>query len=735
MARFAPFATLTSKFVLVTGIFLIPLTVTSWLLNQQMIDRGVFNSDEVNGSSYLSEVNNILNDLSRSRAALALSGHPDLSKDIGGIAASELPKRIQRYLSALDTIHAGPQRLTGEKLTWDKTKKEVEAALATQDPAAKLIALADASRSVAAFGSAIGDKSNLILDQALDSYYLMDIVLLKVVALGNRLDQVQNIIGAMQEGEVLSPANRVTLIEATGSINEILAAMENGNLRVIEDEIKKKGFTARAQVISAMGTSAVAALREYATLIRKTIVDDVAPVRSTQLKSLDDAYDLALAAIDSLNAKAFPEMQALIQARVDEYRNIRLAGAGAAAAALMIIGLVLTITFRSLRRSTRELRESAKRIIAGTAVQPSGAAATIVFSSQDEIGRTAADLTLINAELVKARTMSVQFQKDAGQLMEVVMSASEGKLSVQLPEVSEGELGVITSALGMMLTSWSGIIADMRSVSATAEQLLASVNEASSEVETSAGVQGERIVHTTSSITALNQDLQQMSSGATHAAEASAKALSQANDGEKVIRQAVTGADNLRTQVQLTAKRVKSMADRSTEIGEILAIINQIASETKLLSINASIEATRAGEEGKSFAVVADSVGDLAEKTQAEAIRIRDMVKAMQADAAESVAAIERQTTAVESEVKLLAEAGSAQELIKNSSTRSSQAVAEIAQTATKQVEVMRQTVAIMHDVSQLAAGTSQASRRSRASVDQLQVQMKTLADKLAQFT
>jgi methyl-accepting chemotaxis protein len=319
--------------------------------------------------------------------------------------------------------------------------------------------------------------------------------------------------------------------------------------------------------------------------------------------------------------------------------------------------------------------------------------------------------------------------------MEVVMSASEGKLSVQLPEVSEGELGVITSALGMMLTSWSGIIADMRSVSATAEQLLASVNEASSEVETSAGVQGERIVHTTSSITALNQDLQQMSSGATHAAEASAKALSQANDGEKVIRQAVTGADNLRTQVQLTAKRVKSMADRSTEIGEILAIINQIASETKLLSINASIEATRAGEEGKSFAVVADSVGDLAEKTQAEAIRIRDMVKAMQADAAESVAAIERQTTAVESEVKLLAEAGSAQELIKNSSTRSSQAVAEIAQTATKQVEVMRQTVAIMHDVSQLAAGTSQASRRSRASVDQLQVQMKTLADKLAQFT
>jgi methyl-accepting chemotaxis protein len=158
--------------------------------------------------------------------------------------------------------------------------------------------------------------------------------------------------------------------------------------------------------------------------------------------------------------------------------------------------------------------------------------------------------------------------------------------------------------------------------------------------------------------------------------------------GAESVHNVVQGMEGLRSNVQAGAKKIKNLGDRSMEISGIVGTIAKISEQTNMLALNAAIEAARAGEQGRGFSVVADEVRKLAERTATATQEISNLVAGIQAETAESVAAIEEQTRAVEEEAQIVSKAGEALIKIQGESTHSAELITDITVAAKSQVEV-----------------------------------------------
>ena len=146
----------------------------------------------------------------------------------------------------------------------------------------------------------------------------------------------------------------------------------------------------------------------------------------------------------------------------------------------------------------------------------------------------------------------------------------------------------------------------------------------------------------------LTVSMKQVSNNAEASAEAARRALDAAEQGNRAVRDTLEGMQRIRSSVQATAKKIKSLGDRSLEISEIINVINDITEQTNLLALNAAIEAARAGEAGRGFAVVADEVRKLAEHSRSATKDIAALIKAIQAETNEAVVVMEEGTKEVE---------------------------------------------------------------------------------------
>jgi twitching motility protein PilJ len=358
------------------------------------------------------------------------------------------------------------------------------------------------------------------------------------------------------------------------------------------------------------------------------------------------------------------------------------------------------------------------------------------IDSNDDFGLIAENFTRSSERINRAvlnHEAQENLQKSVTEFLTVVSQIGRGDLTLRGRVTSDG-LGNVVDSVNYMLDNFVKVLERVRKaaidVSSSANEILLS----SEDMASGAVQQDQEITNTSSAVEELTVSMKQVSNNAEASAEAARRALDAAEQGNRSVRDTLEGMQRIRSSVQATAKKIKSLGDRSLEISEIINVINDITEQTNLLALNAAIEAARAGEAGRGFAVVADEVRKLAEHSRAATKDIAALIKAIQAETNEAVVVMEEGTKEVEVGARLADQAGKALEAISSVVRQSAELVQEISLASKQQVRGTEGVANAMQIISNITRQTSQGARQTARTVENMVKLSEQLNEALSQF-
>ncbi len=324
-------------------------------------------------------------------------------------------------------------------------------------------------------------------------------------------------------------------------------------------------------------------------------------------------------------------------------------------------------------------------------------------------------------------------QRSVTDFLTIVSQIARGDLTLR-GRVTSDALGNVVDSVNFMLDNFTKVLERVRkaavNVSSSATQILVS----SEAMTKGATQQDQEITNTSSAVEQLTVSMKQVSNNAEASAEAARRALDAAEQGNRAVRDTLDGMQRIRASVQATAKKIKSLGDRSLEISEIINVINDITEQTNLLALNAAIEAARAGEAGRGFAVVADEVRKLAEHSRTATKDIAALIKAIQAETNEAVVVMEEGTREVEVGARLADQAGKALEAISTVVRQSAELVQEISLASKQQVRGTEGVANAMQIISNITRQTSHGAQQTTRTVEEMVKLSEQLNEALAGF-
>lgn len=232
--------------------------------------------------------------------------------------------------------------------------------------------------------------------------------------------------------------------------------------------------------------------------------------------------------------------------------------------------------------------------------------------------------------------------------------------------------------------------------------------------------QAHQITEVGSAITRMAASIEQVSNNASQSSEVARQSVSLAVQGNGAVKKAIKGMDTIREQIQETSKRMKRLGESSQQIGEIVELINDIAEQTNILSLNAAIQAAMAGEAGRGFAVVADEVQRLAERSSNATRQIDALVKTIQSDTNEAISSMEQSTAEVVSGARLSQDAGASLEQIESVSQQLAELINSISDNAKQQATAAVSTSESMNVIEEITMQTSTGTNESAAAIGRL---------------
>ena len=410
---------------------------------------------------------------------------------------------------------------------------------------------------------------------------------------------------------------------------------------------------------------------------------------------------------------------------------------GAAGSAALAVGLALLMTIilawrlgGSLLAPVSDLAKFSERLAVG---DPKARAEV---TSTNELGYIADNLNRAVAKVSKAannQESSDALQRSITELLTVINQVARGDLSLR-GKVTNDALGNVADSVNYMLDNFTKVLERVRKAAMEVTACSNNILVAADQMQAGATQQDQEITNTSSAVEELTVSMKQVSNNAEASAEAARRALDAAEQGNRAVRDTLEGMQRIRSSVQATAKKIKSLGDRSLEISEIINVINDITEQTNLLALNAAIEAARAGDAGRGFAVVADEVRKLAEHSRSATKDIAALIKPIQAETNEAVVVMEEGTKEVESGATLADQAGRALDAISNVVRQSAELVQEISLASKQQVRGTEGVAHAMQIISNITRQTSQGTRGTVATVSQLVKLSDQLNDGLAQF-
>jgi methyl-accepting chemotaxis protein len=355
--------------------------------------------------------------------------------------------------------------------------------------------------------------------------------------------------------------------------------------------------------------------------------------------------------------------------------------------------------------------------------------ARVEVTSGDELGEMSNSLNAMldnTLDLIQTREQRDSMQSSVVKLLDEVGGVADGDLTVEA-EVTSDITGAIADSFNMMIVQLREIIQDVQEatleVSSSANEIRATTEHLSQGSE----AQAAQITGTSSAIEDMASSIQQVSENAATSAQVGEQALVNAQQGILAVQNTMEGMTRIRDQVQETAKRIKRLGESSQEIGDIVQLIGDIADRTSILALNASIQAAMAGDAGQGFAVVAEEVERLAERSTEATKQIDTLIRTIQNETNEAVAAMESTTNEVVEGSLLAEEAGQALSEIGTVSGRLQELIQSISMASQQQARGSEELAHSMVEIAEVTQQTAVGTKQAAVSINTLA----TLADEL----
>ena len=315
-------------------------------------------------------------------------------------------------------------------------------------------------------------------------------------------------------------------------------------------------------------------------------------------------------------------------------------------------------------------------------------------------------------------------------LLDEMSSLADGDLTVQAT-VTDDITGAIADSINYAIEALRELVATINDTAMQLDQAARQTQAAAGHLAKASVAQSRQVAAATDAVGAMAASIEEVSGNAERSADVARHAVDVAHKGGDAVRRTIDGMNTIRENIQDTSKRIKRLGESSQEIGNIVELINDIAEQTNILALNASIQASMAGESGRGFAVVADEVQRLAERAGHATRQIEVLVRTIQSDTNEAVVSMERTTTDVVGGALLAENAGAALGEIEDVSNQIAQLVQNISASARQQAATsahISRTMQVLREISQQTADNTSATSTAIGRLADMSAQLRKSA-------
>ena len=304
-------------------------------------------------------------------------------------------------------------------------------------------------------------------------------------------------------------------------------------------------------------------------------------------------------------------------------------------------------------------------------------------------------------------------------LLNEMGNLADGDLTVQA-SVTEDVTGAIADSINFTIEELRTLVKGINSATDQVAKATTDAQAISNRLYEASQRQNKEIQQASASVLQMAQSINEVSQTASQSARVAQQSLAAAEKGGQAVQNQITGMNEIRSQIQDTAKRIKRLGESSLEIGEIVELISDITEQTNVLALNAAIQAASAGEAGRGFTVVAEEVQRLAERSAEATKQIDAIVKTIQADTQDAVAAMEKSTVGVVEGTKLSDAAGQALDEIRRVSRELAELIGGISAQTQKQSASVSDVTRGMQGILKITEETTEGTKQTNVSIGQL---------------
>ena len=296
---------------------------------------------------------------------------------------------------------------------------------------------------------------------------------------------------------------------------------------------------------------------------------------------------------------------------------------------------------------------------------------------------------------------------------------ADGDLTIRA-KVTEDITGAIADSMNYTIDELRTLVTGVNNASTQVSAKSQQAQAVSVQLLDAAEKQSREIRDTTQDVLGVAETLTKVSSNAEESSQVAMRSLAAADKGRLAVQNSISGMNDIRDQIQETSKRIKRLGESSQEIGEIVELISDITEQTNVLALNAAIQAASAGEAGRGFSVVAEEVQRLAERSGEATKQIGAIVKTIQADTQDAVAAMEKSTTGVVEGAKLSDAAGQALSEIDSVTKNLASLIQKISTDTQTQAASANKVARNMQDILEINRQTTVGTQQTASSIKEL---------------